>query len=83
MGEIAERGREQVLAELAGKDPEKQNRACEQAAILISLENLLTFPWIEERVRTGCLLLHGWYFDIAIGQLYSYCPESASFVELG
>jgi len=80
---IAERGRERVLTELAGKDPEKQSRACEQAAILISLENLLTFPWIEERVKNGKLLLHGWYFDISIGQLYSYSPESTAFVQLG
>lgn len=80
---IAERGRERVMTELAGKDPEKQNRACEQAAILISLENLLTFPWIDERVKTGKLLLHGWYFDISIGQLYSYSPESTAFVQLG
>lgn len=80
---IAERGRERVMTELAGKDPEMQNRACEQAAILISLENLLTFPWIDERVKTGKLLLHGWYFDISIGQLYSYSPESTAFVQLG
>jgi len=80
---IAERGRDRVLTELAGKEPEKQNRACEQAAILISLENLITFPWIDERVKTGKLLLHGWYFDISVGQLYSYSPESAAFVQLG
>jgi len=80
---IAERGRERVLAELAGKEPDKQNRACEQAALLISLENLLTFPWIDERVKTGKLLLHGWYFDISVGQLYSYCPDSAAFEMIG
>lgn len=80
---IAERGRERVLAELAEKEPEKQNRACEQAAILISLENLLTFPWISEQVAAGKLLLHGWYFDIGVGQLFSYNPESAAFELLG
>lgn len=80
---IAERGRDRVLAELPGKEPDKQNRACEQAAILISLENLLTFPWVEERVKSGQLLMHGWYFDIAIGQLHSYCPENAAFIQIG
>ena len=80
---IAERAREQVLMELPGKDPATQSRACEQAAILVSLENLLTFPWISERVESGSLLLHGWYFDIGIGQLYSYVPETAGFEPLG
>lgn len=80
---IAQRAREMVRAELSGKEPEKQNRACEQAAILISLENLLTFPWIRERVEQGELLLHGWYFDISSGRLDSYKPESAAFESLG
>jgi carbonic anhydrase len=77
--QIAKKGRERVLMELSGKEPEKQSRACEQAAILISLENLLTFPWIRERVDSGSLLLHGWYFDICTGQLYSYDPDGAAF----
>ncbi|NTV50234.1 MAG: carbonic anhydrase [Geobacteraceae bacterium] len=80
---IAERARQQVLLELPDKDPATQSRACEQAAILVSLENLLTFPWISERVESGSLLLHGWYFDISIGQLYSYAPETAGFEPLG
>lgn len=80
---IAERARQQVLVELPDKDPATQSRACEQAAILVSLENLLSFPWISERVESGSLLLHGWYFDIGIGQLYSYAPETAGFEPLG
>jgi len=64
---IAERARQQVLMQLPDKNPATQSRACEQAAILVSLENLLTFPWINERVEAGTLLLHGWYFDIGIG----------------
>jgi carbonic anhydrase len=80
---IADRARDQVRSALAGKEPEKQNRACEQAAVLISLENLLTFPWIRQRVEAGTLLLHGWYFDICTGQLLSYDPESAAFEPLG
>lgn len=81
--DIAARARQQVLLELPDKDPATQSRACEQAAILVSLENLLTFPWISKRVEAGTLLLHGWYFDIGIGQLYRYTPETAGFEPLG
>lgn len=79
---IAQKARERVLVELGDKVPEKQNRACEQAAILISLENLLTFPWIRDRVDGGTLLLHGWYFDMGSGQLYHYNAEEAVFAPL-
>ncbi|EPS62809.1 hypothetical protein M569_11979 [Genlisea aurea] len=28
-----------------------------------SLLNLLTYPWVEERVKQGKLLIHGGYYD--------------------
>ena len=79
---IAARARERVLRELAQKSPALQARACEQAAILISLENLLSFPWIKKGVDDGKLALHGWYFDIGRGELQAYSAESATFTSL-
>ena len=68
---IAQPARERVLAELPAKPPALQARACEQAAILVSLENLMTYPWIAQRVALGEIHLHGWYFDIAHGHFYT------------
>lgn len=76
---IATPARERVLAELPEKDTALQQRAAEQAAILLSLENLHSFPWIDERVDRGELTLHGWYFDIAAGELLEYRSETGSF----
>lgn len=76
---IATSAREQVLAELPGKDPQLQQRAAEQAAILLSLENLHSFPWIDERVAAGSLSLHGWYFDLTAGELMEYSPTLGTF----
>lgn len=76
---IAERAKQQVLATFAEAPPEQQAKACEHASILVSLENLLTFPWIRERVEADTLDLHGWYFDIESGNLYSYQPASGKF----
>jgi carbonic anhydrase len=76
---IAERARTRVQAELPSKSPALQDRACEQAGILVSLENLLTYPWIAERVQAGTIHLHGWYFDLAAGELLHYDPASNAF----
>lgn len=76
---IAQRARERVLAELPNKPTNLQDRACEQAAILVSLENLLTYPWIAERVAVGAMHLHGWYFDMADGSLLQYNPVGNAF----
>ena len=54
-------------------------RACEQSAVLVSLENLMTFPFIRQRVGDGRLRLHGWYFDISSGQLLAFNPKQQKF----
>lgn len=79
---IARRARMQVLESLPHATPEVQERACEQAALLVSLENLLTFPWIAKRVEEGTLALHGWFFDMEKGKLLRYDGDEDSFVEL-
>lgn len=48
--------------------PERQ-LACEHATVEVSLANLMTFPWVAERVATGRLRLLGAHFDIATGIL--------------
>ncbi len=42
----------------------------ERAAILGSLDNLMTYPWVRERVEAGSLQLHGWWFDLDSGDLW-------------
>lgn len=79
---IAARARDDVLRRLAQESIEAQIRALEQAAILVSLENLLTFPWIKERVSAGQLLLHGWYFDLVNGALWGYAGDNGRFEPL-
>jgi carbonic anhydrase len=79
---IAARARSDVLARLGHKPFDAQVRACEKAAILTSLENLITFPWIEERVNAGSLTLHGWYFDLVHGALLGYDSDTGRFEPL-
>lgn len=75
----AQRAREQILAQMPQADAHTQLRAAEQATILTSLDNLLTFPWLKARVDGGELNLHGWYFDIDSGRLLRYEPATGRF----
>jgi carbonic anhydrase len=64
---IADRARRRTVgSSLKGDD---RQRLCELETIKVSLENLLTFPWVRERVEGGKLEIHGWYFDLADGHL--------------
>jgi carbonic anhydrase len=61
------------------KDEADQQLAMEKLAIVTSLENLMTFPWIEEAVSAGTLTLHGLWNDIGEGGLEHYDPQTDSF----
>jgi len=50
-------------------DPEEAQARCEQEVVKLSLDNLMTFPWIAEPARTGALRVHGMLFDIRSGVL--------------
>ena len=79
---VAEGAKVSVLRELPDAPLEQQLEACEQRAILGSLENLMTFDWVRERVEAGVLTLHGWYFDIEHGRLLRYDKATAAFADL-
>ena len=79
---IARRRASGCCASLRSEPQAVQATACEQWAISLSLDNLMSFPWIRERVEAGTLALHGWYFDIDAGELLGYSPQTSSFVPL-
>jgi carbonic anhydrase len=49
--------------------PDKRQDYCERESVRLSLENLMTFPWVREPVADGKLALHGCFFDIRSGVL--------------
>jgi carbonic anhydrase len=79
---LAEGARASVLRDFPDATLDTQLEACEQRAILVSLDNLLTFDWVRQRVGAGSLHLHGWYFDIKQGRLLSYNGERQRFEPL-
>jgi carbonic anhydrase len=79
---IAHAARARVLAQDNLATPEARARACEQAAIKLSLENLMSFPWVSERVDQGSLQLDGWYYDLDHGDLQRLNPARGRFVSV-
>ena len=61
-------------------DPDEQMRQLEKHAVIASLENLMTFPWIAAKVEDGSLTLHGLWTDIGEGGLENYLPQEGQFV---
>ena len=63
---------------------------CEQAdvddyaktALNKSYQNCLTFPWIKESLAQNELAIHLWFFDIKMGQVFTYCEDKNTYQPL-
>mgnify|MGYP006075797379 CR=1 FL=1 len=54
----------------------------EKESIKNSIQNLKTFPWIVELIKNRKLTIHGWWFDLKSGELFSYNEEKNNFFNI-
>jgi len=72
-----------ALGPHARYDADAYQRRLEFASVELSLENLMTFPWVKSKVEQGRLDLHGAYFGVASGRLLVRDPLSGRFEAVG
>lgn len=63
-------------------DPAVQRTALEREAVMSSLANLMSFPFVSDAVGRGRLTLHGLWHDIGEGSLWEYDSGAGYFAEL-
>ena len=81
--DLGKRAKEHTLLAIQDKsDPEKLYRATERISIVHQMENLLTFPEVERKVKAKELQIHGWYYRIEDGTIEYYDGEECSFKPL-
>jgi carbonic anhydrase len=56
---------------------EECQTCAEHEVVNVSLKNLMTFPWIAERVAAGKLALYGVWFDVSRGELMLLQPDGS------
>ena len=69
----------EAVATRAGLTDAERQTTLERAAIGQSLANLRTFPFVSMRESQGRLSLHGAWFDIASGALWTMDPATGAF----
>jgi carbonic anhydrase len=70
---------ERIRSEHADIDTRDAGRAMEQAAVRVSIDNLRTFPCIQEKERRGTLRLRGAFFAIGDGVLHLMDETTGEF----
>ena len=79
---IAEVAKAITLSECSHSDISEKEKMCEEQSLRISLKNLMTFPWIHERVAKGELHLYAWRFDLISGKIQCFNSASQQFEDL-
>ena len=74
--------RERALADTPGLEGDALLAASERHAVRLSLENLSTFPFIQEAIAAGELNLQGWYLNIFDGALEIWNPDRQAFSQV-
>lgn len=76
---IGENAKNVIQNSLKDADPKELLTCLEKAMIVVSLENLLSFPWIKDKFDRQEIFIHGWYYDMCKGNLLEYDPMPGRF----
>jgi len=68
-----------VYPDLVG---EARQRKTEEENILFQLRNIETYPFVVKALNKGVLHIHGWYYEIGTGEIYSYNPGNDVFEKI-
>jgi carbonic anhydrase len=63
-------------------DHDARSTAAAEENVLFGLDNLHSYPCVQDRLADGSLRLHGWFFKIATAELFAYDPETRQFAPL-
>jgi carbonic anhydrase len=63
-------------------DEKDRVRELEKQAVVVSLENLMTFPFVKAAVEADELTLHGLWTDVGEGGLMQYDSTGGAFVSV-
>lgn len=78
--EILRPGYEEIAKNGGGE--QEQIAALERKGVVVSLENLMTFPFISERVENNELSLHGLLWNIRDGHMECYDGSTDAFARI-
>jgi carbonic anhydrase len=59
--------------------PLAEHNKLSQANVLLQLEHLKSDSLVQQKIKSGHLNLHAWWFDIASGNVYSFNKTSRQF----
>lgn len=76
---LANSVRDRILRDIPAEEPAVREWVMEQENVVEQLKHLITYPYIQERVALGTLVLSGWYYIIETGEIFIYDSSIGAF----
>jgi len=61
---------------------EEKLESTEKVSVVFQMENLLTYPQVKSRVKSGKLSIRGWYYKLKSGELEYFCDHEREFIPM-
>lgn len=75
-----------ALSELQGNSTLGEGLAAHnrlsQFNVLNQIDNIASYPFVNERISAGQLRLHGWWFELKSAEVFSYEPDAQKFLRI-
>ncbi|MCE3232029.1 MAG: cynT [Rickettsiaceae bacterium] len=78
--EIAKEARNIIETKYPDLEENEKICHCEKENIMVSIRNLFSFPWVNEREKAGKLKVHGWYWSVLDGSLQQLDGQQQKFI---
>ena len=78
--ELIDPVRTRVCEEIPESEPKAREWMMEQGNVVEQLKHLMTYPYIQEKVLAGELILSGWYYIIETGEVFIYDKDKGEFL---
>lgn len=81
--DLGEKAKSMAMVSLgANADREELLRLTEKLSIITQIENLMTYPYVKQKLENDELYIHGWCYDIENGNIEYYDPDTYQFISL-
>jgi carbonic anhydrase len=68
-----------VESNYPGLSREERYEITAQENVLVQVENLRTYPVVQNATRLGKLHVHAWFFEIGTGAVFQYNPAKEQY----
>jgi len=81
--DLGERAKSMAVLSLGAQaDETALLRLTEKMSVITQIDNLLTYPYVKEKLDKEELFIHGWMYDIETGNIEYYDPETYTYLPL-